>query len=258
MSGFFDRIARQAAGSSRARLRSSLELPFANVPPERPTAAQADPLHPEPAMLAPQNPPPDEQDVLRDHLPAAEVTRATHQTTTPPVSPIAATLAQSIAPVANSDAERPAPDQRAPTPPQAKARNAAAHTAPLLGPAEEDSDSNSIPKHPTALPGRFADDLPQPPEAPRAGGLPDPLVPTGTAVTRDTPTAQPDAPSMLRPAQPPEPRRAAQEPEVHVHIGRVEVTSVAEPAPVQPKRPARRAPQLSLEAHLAKRQGGSS
>jgi hypothetical protein len=45
--------------------------------------------------------------------------------------------------------------------------------------------------------------------------------------------------------------------EVHVNIGRIEVTAIHEPAPSQPAAP-RRNPPMSLDDYLARRQGGRS
>ncbi|WP_157633638.1 hypothetical protein [Thioflavicoccus mobilis] len=44
-------------------------------------------------------------------------------------------------------------------------------------------------------------------------------------------------------------------PEVHVHIGRIEVTAVQEPAPAR-RAPRRAAPTMSLDDYLARRRGG--
>jgi hypothetical protein len=60
----------------------------------------------------------------------------------------------------------------------------------------------------------------------------------------------------IRPAAPVEPiRRDASEPtEVHVHIGRIEVTALQSPAAAQPKAPARRTrPSVPLTDYLANR-----
>ncbi|HRM47526.1 MAG TPA: hypothetical protein PK518_01050 [Alicycliphilus sp.] len=47
-------------------------------------------------------------------------------------------------------------------------------------------------------------------------------------------------------------------PEVHIHIGRIEVTAAVTPEPQAPRRPAReRAQPLSLDAYLAQRKGRS-
>jgi hypothetical protein len=99
----------------------------------------------------------------------------------------------------------------------------------------------------TAPPTRPDPAAPVQPSRPR--GEPAPLLP-------QRPSERPAAPSSLGPVAP-APRAGAAEaaPEVHVHIGRIEVTAVQGPAPA--KRAARRgAPTMSLDDYLARRREG--
>jgi hypothetical protein len=241
VTGLFHRLARQVVGPEPLRARTAARLPFAAPP-----AVEA-PQTPRQAVAAPAA-------GRIDSDPAAEGRRESVLPAPPPLM-------------------APAAQRREDSPPQRDERRAAAevatagHAAPVEGPEAEDAAPRAeaaVPSLPTAPArgwdpptgragsavagrGRRAEPAATPP--PVAAGRPEPLLaevsPPPAAVRR----AQAPAADRASGAGRPDP------PEVHVHIGRIEVTSVADPPPS--RGPAvRRAPTLSLEDYLAKRRSG--
>ncbi len=91
-------------------------------------------------------------------------------------------------------------------------------------------------------------------EAPRPTPVPtiEPLLPpTRPAPAPDRPNPAANSPDRTGTA----PGAVQETTEVHVSIGRIEVTAVHEPAPARPAAPRRNAP-MSLDDYLAKRHGG--
>jgi hypothetical protein len=89
-------------------------------------------------------------------------------------------------------------------------------------------------------------------EPSEASHTPRPLMPDVTAATtgRHPAASRGQVPRRLEAAE-------AGPPEVHVHIGRIEVTSVPEPQPQRQEAPRRRGkPAMSLEDYLDRRKAG--
>ena len=257
MSGLFRRLARQAAGSRPATVHAMARLPF-HAPPA--LVAPDEGGAPMPLARAPAADPaptPPSATAARSTHPAAPA-RSRHRGHAEPVSPVAPAIdtpsADTPAPlVALCDDEpsppaepaRPRPRQadtdiHGPAAPAAAATVAVAASAPAWRVEVPPAAAGRAPREPTA-------------DAAGPGAFPEALLPPQAA-------AAPPAAQAARPANPPSPVRpapAAEPTEVHVHIGRIEVTAVQAPAPS--RRPARggQAP-MSLDAYLAKRQRSPS
>ncbi|MDP5220834.1 hypothetical protein Q5Y75_26970 [Ruegeria sp. 2205SS24-7] len=261
MSGFFDRIVRQAAGPGQVHLRSSLQLPFADVPVD--TATRPEPAAALPAqtasghVFAPQT----ADTNMPEDAPAEQASRAPEQTTTPPslVSQAEPRTGNRFEPPTRMDVLVPEHATQAPTLTEAVNRAAPAEApAPAITAPRRNSDSAQPASAPEPAQNALQQELRQSPEAPRTGDFPEPLVPQAVEASSETFAVRTDPSPISMSSQsvpPQQTRRHPQDPEVHVHIGRVEVTSVADPAPAPAPRRARRTPQLSLEAYLAKRSG---
>ncbi len=256
MSGLFRRLARQATGQPQATVHAMARLPFQAPPELLPTQDGAAPL------MAPA----DGVQSSRGGVPVvsapAAATQAALHHATPGAESVAPTSLQ-IPPLVHTPL--PAADS-AVAPKTASRPRASAPVAdqgqPGLDPLAADIHGAERPVG-ASLPERLLDPVAaatfertsHPAGTQDAAGVkppsavPDPLLPTQTT---------PAAARRSEPASATATARVAAEPtEVHVHIGRIEVTAVQAPAPA--KRPARsgQAP-MSLDAYLAKRQRSPS
>lgn len=249
MTGLFHRLARLVVGPEAPRARSAASLPFAaplglekrgverrehaaTAPGAEPALVvreadgpgrkSADPLALPPPLLADAEPP--ASGAAGHRLPAGD-------------RPDDATAEQPRVVAADP----------ATVGPRAEGRNRSGRAAGRNS-AREDSGSGRT------APGAVAvDRAPQerrgtgtalPPEAVRA---PEPLMPEDQAVgAPERPTQAPRG--AARPAA-----HDPGQPEIHVHIGRIEVASVAEPQPKRPERQRQGAAAMSLEDYLARR-----
>ena len=240
MSGLLQRLAARATGSAWA-LRSDARLPFASAPgmvevldtePPQPATShrpiQAEPS--QPTLSRPANLPPPEP------TPAAML----------PLAPARQWAGAEDAPTAPGSAQSPL---------------AAVHSEVAAQPtAPDDRPHGAVATGHRPITERTASPLAQGP-APHAD--PAPLLPTamerGAATHRQTAAGiaqhgMPRAPHAQQPLRQPlaTPATAAEPTEVHVHIGRIEVTAITQPQPQ--KRAAREHSQpLSLDAYLARR-----
>lgn len=237
MSGLLQRLAARATGSAWA-LRSDARLPFASAP------AMAEVQAMEPIEAASAHRP-----AQAGQAPAA----MSAQIMVPfpePTPPLA--RAQQMA-----AAEEPPATALRPTPRQLAAAHIDTSAQP---PALGDRPRGSVATAHRPVTGHAPEPLAQRP-TPYAD--PAPLLPTaserGTAKARQTAagTAQPGTPRTphaLQPLRQPlaTPATASEPTEVHVHIGRIEVTAITQPQ--AQKRAAReRSQPLSLDAYLARR-----
>ncbi|HRO54796.1 MAG TPA: hypothetical protein PK043_16715 [Alicycliphilus sp.] len=251
MTGLLQRLAARATGSAWA-LQSDARLPFAGV-----TSSPSGATFLAPGTATAAHPPPMPAGAIRPH-----VTRPA------PAPPVGTQLHP-----ANMATDRPqpastrVPADRAPLPQQRPSGLAASvATAALAQAAPHATPPNTPPSAATA-------NVPTPWAVPLAVHAdPPPLLPLNAdRNTANTPAAsspplgkaQPQvaaAPHALRglaqlSAHAP-PR--SEPPEVHIHIGRIEVTAAVTPEPQAPRRPARERTQpLSLDAYLAQRKGRS-
>ena len=244
MSGLLQRLAARATGSAWA-LRSDARLPFAAATAGMAQEQDAAPPEPAGAMgaaaaqrsaVAPQPAPPM---AARAHDPALI---ATHTAPMAAVREPAADTVPQPAPVTKARAAKE-PQQ----PPMPDGAMHASRPAPASEPAMV-SATTPWPNPPAAP----AD--PRPLLAARAEGGAVNAQGQPSPADRATPAGTPRAPHALPALRQPAATaaRPAEPAEVHVHIGRIEVTAVA--APQQPQRPAReRAQPLSLDAYLQQR-----
>lgn len=253
MSGLLRRLARHAQSASRPTIHAMARLPYmpapallpvddadVRAPTMAPTAAPAmspppASAEPAPAAPAPQSMPTPQPATVRNPIHRAAIDdRGAEARLASPVSQ-ADRLPPALMPAAPTD--RPADPATSPVVPDAEhatERAGAAAPTPLYG-------------HPQATP------QPQPPPATRpaihdARALPDALLPPSPPPARATTAAvgaHPPAPAADTPT------------EVHVHIGRIEVTAVHAPAAPRPAARSGRAP-MSLDEYLARRQGSGS
>jgi len=147
----------------------------------------------------------------------------------------------------------------------------------MLSPAATDADLRDDHKAPEATENR---PLPSATDS-AIGAIPDPIMPAVAHPAREASAADDEAPAPLRRIQPLLPpqqgtngtpsfkvplgvpgsswRAPVEETtEVHVSIGRIEVTAVHEAAPTPKRAPARGQRALSLEEYLARRKAGRS
>ena len=245
MSGLLQRLAARATGSAWA-LQSDARLPFAAMPgvPETPGVEPLEPLEPptshgtpktrEGAAAMPQPVMPlaatasQEPPTLPAHSHSRQMAEAVTQTTAPKGRPIPVAL--------------PPLQEQHPEPP------------PLHGKMQ-----HGIPSIARATVPRQAPLVPTV-EAGATYGDPPPLLPAGQMHSAAAARPQqglaphPGAPRAAHALTPL--RQAAPAPaeptEVHVHIGRIEVTAITQPQ--APRRAARETPEpLSLDAYLARR-----
>ncbi|MCY1273847.1 hypothetical protein D9M70_224610 [compost metagenome] len=243
MSGLFRRLAAQASGQRGATLHAPARLPYQPAP-ER--LAPVDPLPAAPAMLPPQP--------IAVRRPAPDV---------PLSSPVRRSPAAATTVAASVPAQPPQviPEMAGDAPPPGSAPTPPALTwtvpAPLLG------------ERPVAEAPRSLAEPPAPPSAPRSEPAAAPPPPAAHLDVLVVGPDVPPAPLRLPPALLPRAAAAAGRPapalearaeparepdEVHIHIGRIEVTALQEPAPA--RREARKGPPpLSLDDYLARRNG---
>ncbi|WP_146010767.1 hypothetical protein [Halomonas heilongjiangensis] len=265
MSGLLRRLARQATGHALPRVHAPARLPYHAAPELLPeevssatTMAAAPARH---ALSEPGTPPPTNATVEASTIVGTTAPGATSLDTLP------APLIGEVPPVDRSDINDPAPtDAATPAPRQAspiqpKEAPGAVHTT-TKGP-NETPDSWIARIEPVSVASRVeaantptarapsvmatsAFDTPYPPEPEWQAPSPPPEALLLPLVTSQLP---PRSTAMAMP-----PVVADSPAEVHVHIGRIEVTTVQEPAPT--KRPSKRGqPPMSLDEYLARRRG---
>ncbi len=267
MTGFLQRLAQRANGSART-VRVASGMRFAPEPIERGAPMQEDALAPEASM--PRQP-------------------AGPTAGSPIGTPPGAGLGRFSDPVFTpADARR---QQATEAPRHGQATTTLSTPAPLLAPADETGVTRS-----PARAARAKASLPNPrtpapvDDAPTARGAPprtgDPATPRPDATPAATsPESSPASSTAAAPAWPQVepllaptirmrwPASAAQPSlahrpghsgqadtttEVHVSIGRIEVTAIHEPAAPAQRPAARRKAPVSLDEYLARRQGGRS
>lgn len=242
MSGLFRRLARHASGRLPAAVHAMARLPY-QAPPALLGAEEAGappPLAGPPAVIPPAAGPALATATARPSTPQSAVLPGMPPTPTPPTA-----MRQ----------ERQSPGQ-----------TTAPHTHGTTAPDAGGSIAPMIPA--VAAPAREAEAIATQAETQAAQIRPPPRMQanaeTGmdalpTALLPPEPVTAPYAASASTPIanNRPAPASASEPAEVHVHIGRIEVTAVQAPDP--PRRPARsgQAP-MSLDAYLAKRQRSPS
>jgi hypothetical protein len=225
MNGFLQRLVERAMGQS-SPLRVAAASPFAH------TLASAEPTLPLPELLRPET--------------GAADTSYAPQTSVQPQMPTQTPIGQSRA--ARSPAERLARTRNQPAQPKASAadsRTPPAATMPLSVPVERAVTRDSGWSGPETPPQSLATSERQ--NASTAVAQPIPLLPP-------RPDAESSARDALRFDMPVRGHAATVEEttEVHVSIGRIEVTAVHEAAP-PPRKTPRRNPPMSLDDYLARR-----
>lgn len=230
MSGLLQRLAARATGNAWA-LQSDARLPFAAMP-GMPETQDAKPL----ASPSSQGTPKTREgagDMVQPVLPWRAPQPARTQQTAAGVSPATASNAQSI------PAALPSLHDHRPEPPQL--HDQMRYESPTIAHATVPRQASLV----TTV------------EAGASYGDPPPLLPprqmhsAAAAHQRQVSPGAPHAAHAFMPS-----RQAAPAPaepaEVHVHIGRIEVTAITQPQ--TPRRAAREAPEpLSLDAYLARR-----
>lgn len=263
MNGFLQRLAARALGQPAA-IHAATASPM-SMPAAEPMPAGAEAL--------PTMPHSD------DAAPATRQTRPASPTASPPVAAVAAQqpLAAPLpVPQARNEAREHQSDIHPPaqTPPREQALHEPAPRAPdadlgsranrpppvLMPPAASGEAASILSATPPQPTGESAPAATQPvPSNPLMKGerLPEPLLPP---TSPEAPRPRAGQISAALPARPQFPGPAVEETtEVHVSIGRIEITAVHE-AP--PSRPAPRAGKgnkpMSLDEYLARRQGGGA
>ena len=240
MTGLFRRLAQQVLGPEAPRARTVARLPFAAPPaPAAETARVLPSPHPEPGN-------PDRAAASRALGPAFEGGHAGA-----PVRPLLPVTEDRAKPIPGAAVSEDSPRSSRIAPPIST-------VPPELFDAADDPRTAQDAPAPGRLsaapaPGRSdvasATRLPRepPPPVARSARAPAPLLPEAGA------SAAPARPAATRPVRETQGvNEASGPPEVHVHIGRIEVRSVAEPPPARER--ARRAkPAMSLESYLARR-----
>lgn len=279
MSGLLRRLARQATGQALPRAHAPARLPYQAAPDllteEVPRTATT------PARQAPGVPDPASSPVVAA---AESVTAPTTAGTTAPLAasidtPLPAPLIEEVPPVDKNDMSDPTPAD-AVTPTTARTTPISPDAAPIAAQATPPGpEAASITPTTTAGEGETPDSpgtrLAQVKVASRVAATSPPAASTTDPATAASTPGTPPEPERQAPSSPPEallpplaerqppprstampaPSLAAEGPaEVHVHIGRIEVTAVQEPAPT--KRPSKRGPSpMSLDEYLARRRG---
>lgn len=266
MSSLLQRLADVALGAPTATLHAMARLPYLAPPALMPADTDAD----TPAALRPATPPRAGEAPFPTLAPRADgrpsSSRPTAPPTTaeprPPVPPQA-----SRQPVDIRDAAEPQPTaepaaQPHDTPPAERFSitigpapgTGAKSAAPTPSPVVENTNTPppaASPQQPTAPPRQAGPRLEARPARPPSNPAEPPraLLPQ----TSGSPPPRPAAPATLRP--PAHPQAPAAEPEIHVHIGRVEVTAVHRPAEPPKRSPSSRPQPMSLDEYLARRTG---
>ncbi|NMY41041.1 hypothetical protein HBN76_06985 [Pseudomonas sp. WS 5013] len=263
MSGLFLRLAAQATGQRGTMLHSPARLPYQSLP-ERPQPtpefATAPPSHADRQPLqvptdqsqrvAPATPP-------TRHAPSGrlqeQAEKVTQEEWIAPLPPPGVTLRAKPAGLSGSAPEKHA-EIRVPAAPAA-----------MLPPQSPDDLSTSVPlaQVPVELPLQPAAQPSLPPATGSEVGavlrlpertldklvLPLPLLPANLPGAAPAPAASASASASALPAREPD--------EVHIHIGRIEVTAIQESRPAS--KPSRKgAAPLSLDDYLARRKGDGS
>ncbi|OGB94732.1 MAG: hypothetical protein A3G82_18955 [Burkholderiales bacterium RIFCSPLOWO2_12_FULL_67_210] len=260
MTGFLQRLAQRANGTARS-VRAAPGTRFAPEPLGPHTPLQDDTPAPEPTTpfqpvdTTASTPPgaspggvPDPVFALADaprqpvlHVPRRVQSTPTAQAPAPLLAPAdeaGAAPTSARAPRAN------APTSNPPTPDPVDKALAARSVPPATGePAAPRPDATPI----TTSPGSST-------EAPPVWDQVEPLL---SPVIRVRRPATADA-HPLEPQRPGRGSRVEETTEVHVSIGRIEVTAIHEPAAPTQRPAARRKAPVSLDEYLARRQGGRS
>ena len=241
MTGLFHRLAQLVVGAPPHRVRTEAGLPFAAVPPPEPRPVAITP----PDTDAPA-PPAARVERTDTHTgSAAGNTRQHSREATAPSPLLAGTDGREPDPPAvragtdNGMIDRPPPALREVTDREKQPDETPAPPPPAQAgtraPLRRDRTPPNVRGATTA-------------EAPR--GAPEPLLPEVAA------TAAAIAPPAPRAAARQQAAADTGPPEVHVHIGRIDVTSVAEPQPARESPQRRGKPPMSLEDYLSKRRTG--
>lgn len=242
MNGLLQRLAARATGSAWT-VRSDARLPFAGAL----SIVQAQAVEPSEPAAAPRPVQASESRAAIEQQAVPSAAEPAHSARPP------AARTRQMATAQDSATTAPRPEQKPASAPHAEADPA--------GPTGLDDMAHTT--ETVAAPTTARHVSPAHAQGPAAYADPAPLLPTGKAPEAiATPhvraaAAHPNtlrAPHVLPPPWTPSPTQAAPaEPaEVHVHIGRIEVTAIAQPRP--PRHAAReRAQPLSLDAYLARR-----
>jgi len=246
MTRFLQRLAEHAMGLSKPA-RSASAAPFVPAPQlaeevvavEAPTVAYSPPAAPARGQRANERSRAETPD--EGFAGAAEIASAKPPEITRVVTPEAERASRNSPVAAYPSADRE-PSMPAPT---------RAETASPLERVAEEAMDRPGPKHVTHV--EFQVPPENPARTPTASGdltAPAPLLP------REHETQPAYRPATLAVELPARQGRGSLEEttEVHVSIGRIEVTAVHEPAPAKPA-PARRSAPMSLDEYLARRQG---
>jgi hypothetical protein len=234
----FGRLARQALGASTRRVRPRLRQRYEQEP-----VATANPVVPDAPPLT------------RETAPEQRGARASQPTTAPRIVEIASP--EDPAPVSQTGESGPAADRPGPR----ESGGDGSLGRPLI--------SAETPERPTDAAGQLSAMPPLTEPAAAAPGpatwptLPRPLLETTAPATPGASTAAPVPTVTGHPLAGPGREEAgpvargstaAAPDEVHVHIGRIEVTAVREAPPMTRRRPRGKAP-MTLDEYLAKRGG---
>lgn len=245
MSGLLQRLAARATGSAWA-LRSDARLPFAAATAGITWEQDAAPPEPAGAMGAAAA-----QQSAVARQPAPPMAAGAHDPAliATHTAPMAAVREPAATAMPHPDASIKVQAAKEPQlPPMPDGAMHASRPAPAREPAMVSAPTPwpnppAAPADPRPLLAARAEG-----DAVNAQGQPSPA---DRATPAGTPRAPHALPALRRPAATAA-RPPAEPPEVHIHIGRIEVTAVA--APQQPQRPAReRAQPLSLDAYLKQR-----
>lgn len=271
MSSLLQRLAGVALGRPTATLHAIARLPYqappALMPAEAGAPAALQPAGPAPAYDAPlPTVTPPRADALRppDRPTAPPATASAHAPTPPqarhhPIdTPTGAPEAARPQPTPTLHRQTPdaAPAERvgiAIDPPAGpSARSAAAWPAPVAERAATPPPeaASARPAPPAQQPGFRLETSVARPTTALPTRLPNALLPQAP----DSPRLRPTSPTALRPPARPQ-AAAAAEPDIHVHIGRVEVTAVHRPAEPPRRSPPSRPQPMSLDEYLARREG---
>lgn len=239
MTGLFRRLAQQVLGPEAPRARTVARLPFAAPPAPAPDTTEA--------MPSPRSDVGTSRRVAAGSALEQSFEESHASAPARPLHPVAEDRAKPI-PAAAVSEDSPWSSRTAPpiskVPPElfeAAGDRRSAEGGPAAGQCSE----GQARRPDVAVAAQPA--LDPPPLLAPASRAPKPLLPEVGA------SAAPASPAATRPVRETQRmREAAGPPEVHVHIGRIEVRSVTEPPPARER--ARRAkPAMSLESYLAGR-----
>lgn len=268
MSGPLRRIARQMSNAAAPRVQAMTRLPYASPPELLPdTSSESDlraPAQPQAPPQAPmqndsQAPPeapasptyqhPGSRDFMaRTHTKTSRYSHAEQLTQAGPAARAPRSPKAAIAPPA------PAPSMAAPQSSTAHSpAGAAAAANPNAG--ADAAPPASAPEVTIKPPGEPDKGPPRTPVHHLSAAPPPLLDPHSTAPSPQTSSQARIAPGMPSPGHPlPAPAAVHATDEVHVHIGRIEVTALQDTPTVTPRRKPKGRQPMSLDDYLAKRQ----